>query len=269
MIRTNLMNRMTRMTRMTRGTRHLVAAAASGAAIFVGGAATAELAGIEATRNATLYESPTGALANGAGEWFFTGMNNQGLRRRGLVLFDLEAFAESVAGQQIAIHGVSVRLTLTQGAGTPTTVSMHRLLADWGEGDSDASGNEGGGAAATPGSATWLHTFSDTSFWSTPGGDFAANSSGTFAMEAAGTYTFSSEGLRQDVLAWLDDPSSNFGWMLLGDESQFGTARRFDSRRFGDAATRPLLEIDYAVVPAPAAAAMLSLGGVLARRRRR
>ena len=247
----------------------VVAAAASGAAIFVGGSATAQLAGIEATRNATLYESPTGALANGAGEWFFTGMNNQGLRRRGLVLFDLEAFAESVAGQQIAIHGVSVRLTLTQGAGTPTTVSMHRLLADWGEGDSDASGNEGGGAAATPGSATWLHTFSDTSFWSTPGGDFAAVASGTFAMNPPATYTFSSEGLRQDVLAWLDDPSSNFGWMLLGDESQFGTARRFDSRRFGDAATRPLLEIDYSVVPAPAAAAMLSLGGVLARRRRR
>ncbi len=249
--------------------RNLVAAtAAAGLAIFAG-SATAQLAGIEATRNATLYESPTGALANGAGEWFFTGMNNQGLRRRGLVLFDLEAFADSVAGQQIEIHAVSVRLNLTQGAGTPTTVSMHRLFADWGEGDSDASGNEGGGAAATPGSATWLHTFSDTSFWSTPGGDFAAVASGTFAMNPQATYTFSSEGLRQDVLAWLDDPSSNFGWMLLGDESQFGTARRFDSRRYGDPTTRPLLEIDYSVVPAPAAAAMLSLGGVLARRRRR
>lgn len=252
--------------------RHqLVAAGLAGAATLgtVSGAAFADIAEVAATRNATLYESPTGGLANGAGEWFFTGMNNQGLRRRGLVLFDLTAFADSIAGQQIEIHGVSIRLTLTQGAGTPTEFAMHRLLADWGEGDSDAPGNEGGGTAATPGSATWLHTFSDADFWATPGGDFAAAASGTFAMDPPGTYAFSSDGLRQDLLAWLDDPASNFGWILVGDESQPGTARRFDSRRFGDPSTRPWLEIDYSVVPTPAAAAMLALFGATPGRRRR
>jgi hypothetical protein len=240
------------------GTALIVAATPTASAQFV----------LDASRNATLYESPTGALANGAGDWFFIGMNNQGLRRRGLLQFDLTAFADSVAGQQIEIHGVSLRLTLTQGGGIPTEFSMHRLLADWGEGDSDAPGNEGGGTAATPGSATWLHTFSDTSFWSTPGGDFAAEASGLFVMNPPGTYVFSSEAFRDDVAAWLASPSDNFGWILVGDESQFGTARRFDSRRYGDPATRPLLEIDYSVVPAPGAIGLLALAGIRRSRRR-
>ena len=32
-----------------------------------------------------------------------------------------------------------------------------------------------------------------------------------------------------DVQKWLDDPSSNFGWLLLGDETKSRTTKRFDS----------------------------------------
>lgn len=231
--------------------------------------ATADLASLEPALDATLYESTTIPLANGAGEWFFAGMNNQGLRRRGLISFDLAAFLDTLGGAEIEIHSVSLELALTQGGGAETAIHLHRVSAAWGEGTSDASGNEGSGAPATPGSATWFNTFFDDSFWSTPGGDFLAASSAAFSVGANGTYSVSSEGMRQDVLAWIADASANFGWILIGDETQMGTARRFDSRQNAIPGGRPRLVIDYSVVPAPGVAIALAPLGLFAARRRR
>jgi hypothetical protein len=231
--------------------------------------ATADLAVLDASLNATLYESPTGSLANGAGEWFFAGVNNQGLRRRGLVAFDLAAFAESLGGAEIEIRSVSLQLALSQGGGAATSIGLHRVAAAWGEGASDASGNEGGGAAATPGSATWLHTFHDQAFWANPGGDFAAAASASFTLGDNGAYGVSSDGMLADVRAWLAGGAGNFGWILIGDETQLGTARRFDSSRNGLPDGRPRLVIDYTVVPAPGAAIALAAFGLGSGRRRR
>lgn len=244
-------------------------AALAAISLAAGPLASAEIATLDATLDATLYESTTDQLANGAGEWFFAGMNNQGLRRRGLISFDLAAFADSLGGAAIEIHSVSLELALTQGGGAETAIDLHRVSAAWGEGTSDASGNEGSGAPATPGSATWLNTFFDGSLWSTPGGDFDAASSATLALGANGAYSVSSEGMRQDVLAWIANASTNFGWILIGDETQMGTARRFDSRNNELPGGRPRLAIDYTVVPAPGAAIALAMPGLLAARRRR
>jgi len=222
-----------------------------------------------AALDATLYESPTGALANGAGSGFFAGVNNQGLRRRGLLAFDLEPLAALLGGAPVEIHTVTLELNLSQGGGDPTMLSIHRTTAAWGEGTSEAPGNGGAGAAATPGSATWLHAFWPDAFWASPGGDFASTASGVFALGGNGAYQFSSGGLRDDLLAWLADPASNFGWTLVGDESTVGTARRFDSRFHPEPAGRPRLVIDYTVIPAPAAVSMLLLAPGLAGRRRR
>ena len=231
--------------------------------------ASADVVALDASLDATLYEYTTIPLANGAGEWFFAGMNNQGLRRRGLISFDLTAFVDALGGAEIEVHSVALELALSQGGGAETAIDLHRVAAAWGEGTSDASGNEGSGAPATPGSATWFNTFFDGSFWSTPGGDFAAASSATLAVGANGAYGVSSEGMRQDVLAWLADASTNFGWILIGDETQMGTARRFDSRQNEIPGGRPRLVIDYTVVPAPAAAVALATIGLFATRRRR
>jgi len=48
--------------------------------------------------------------------------------------------------------------------------------------------------------------------------------------------------MRVDVQSWLDDPASNFGWLVFGDESQILTAKRFDTR---ESASPPLLTIIY------------------------
>ena len=48
--------------------------------------------------------------------------------------------------------------------------------------------------------------------------------------------------MRADVQSWLDDPASNFGWLVLGDESEIATAKRFDTR---ESASPPVLTIIY------------------------
>jgi hypothetical protein len=82
-------------------------------------------------------------------------------------------------------------------------------------------------------------------------------------------YSISSAGLAADVQAWLADPAgSNHGWLLIGDETVNQSARRFGSAD-GSAEFAPTLEIEWAVIPAPGAAAVLACFGLLGPRRRR
>jgi hypothetical protein len=46
-----------------------------------------------------------------------------------------------------------------------------------------------------------------------------------------------------DVQGWLDNPSGNFGWIMIGDESGPLTAKRFDSRENGAVQNRPRLTV--------------------------
>jgi hypothetical protein len=129
---------------------------------------------------------------------------------------------------------------------TARMVELHKLLADWGEGTSHAPGEEGDGAPATPNDATWRHRFFDTIFWTNEGGDFSVIVSASQSVGAIGQYTWTSAQMVADVQSWLDDPDSNFGWLVLGDESTNVTAKRFDTR---ESASPPMLTIQF--IPAP------------------
>ena len=48
-----------------------------------------------------------------------------------------------------------------------------------------------------------------------------------------------------DVQEWLDNPPGNFGWLLLGNEAQNQTTKRFDSKENTDPADRPVLNIRF------------------------
>jgi hypothetical protein len=124
-------------------------------------------------------------------------------------------------------------------------ISLHRALADWGEGTSDAAAQEGKGAPATPGDATWLHTTFDAALWAAPGGDFTPEPSATTTVDQPGAYTWESPQLAADAQAWLDAPATNFGWIILGGESANGTAKRFDSREQADQNLWPTLSLTY------------------------
>ena len=131
-------------------------------------------------------------------------------------------------------------------------IELHKLLADWGEGTSQATGEEGQGAPATPNDATWRHRFFDTIFWTNDDGDFSATVSASQSVGPVGQYTWSSAQMVADVQSWLENPASNFGWLVLGDESTIITSRRFDTR---ETANPPVLTIQYIagarVLPTP------------------
>ncbi len=52
-----------------------------------------------------------------------------------------------------------------------------------------------------------------------------------------------------DVQAWLDAPSTNDGWLLLGNETTSSTAKRFDTKENLDLNARPLLVVTYLLLP--------------------
>ena len=204
--------------------------------------APAETAIVPAAADNTLIESPTGALSNGAGPAFFVGRTSQtaNYRRRGLIRFDVAGTLPAGA----IVTQVELVLALTPSNAHPIEIGLHRVLADWGEGESSASG--GSGAPAAPGDATWIHTFYDDAFWANPGGDFVPDASALQEVGDAGEVIWESTPVSvADVQAWLDDPDSNHGWLLLGDESAPTSSKRFASRESEDASARPRLAVDY------------------------
>lgn len=206
---------------------------------------------VEAFLDNTMYEE-SDTLSNALGQFFFSGTNAGGAgggpdARRGLVAF---AVVDSIPpGSTVD----SVRLELRMSKAAPvgpanTSVSLHCVMASWGEGTSIANLGlgEGGGGSATPGDATWLDRVRGTSLWTTPGGDFNPVASATRMVPSTlGAYTWSSAQMAADVQGWIDNPAMNFGWVLVGDESIGATARQWNSRHNNTAATRPKLTVYY------------------------
>lgn len=198
----------------------------------------------------TLYEDPAGALSNGAGYYFFSGRTSQlsNSVRRGVIAFDI---ASNIPSGAVI---VDVQLTLFMSrvslGAPPAIIELHRLLADWGEGTSDALGEEGGGALSTTNDATWIHSFFDTGFWTSPGANFDMPVSSSTVVNSVGFYTFpSTSTMIADVQNWLDTPSGNFGWTVMVDETVGGSSRRFSCKEDTLASNRPILSVSY--VPPP------------------
>ncbi|HXV12736.1 MAG TPA: DNRLRE domain-containing protein [Candidatus Krumholzibacteria bacterium] len=211
---------------------------------------------ITASKDNTLYEEDglcdacpgtngvLDSLSNGAGEWVFAGTNNLGRARRALVAFDVAGNIPAGA----VVDSVVLTLTMSRTIAGTHTVALHRVLADWGEGTSDASccaPEEGTGGTATVGDATWVLRVFRAAAWTTPGGDFAVASSSVRSVAGSGPYQWQSAQMTSDVQAWLDAPATNFGWILIGDETVDRSAKRFDSRE--SAATAPRLTVYYTV----------------------
>jgi flagellar hook capping protein FlgD len=204
--------------------------------------AAADTVVIGPLKDNTVYAEDS-TLSNGSGEHLFAGDNGSASPRRGLIAFDIAASIPAGA----TVDSVELTLTMSHtsvGSGA-RSIGLHRLLADWGEGASDAEGNEGGGAPAMAGDATWTFRFFNTDAWSVAGGDFVPAESATRVVQDVGVYVWRSTGMRDDVQGWLDAPSSNFGWILVGEETGPQTAKRFDSRQRLTPASRPTLTIYY------------------------
>ena len=200
---------------------------------------------IEAGRDATLIEDPEGARANGSGPYMFAGRTNEreGNARRALVYFDLSAIP-----RRATVESASLQLSLTPSNAVALQIRLHRMLADWGEGQSYSSG--GGGAPAVPGDATWIHRLFDELFWVRPGGQFVPRPSATQVVDGPGSYVWDGAGaLVHDVRLWVAAPHRNFGWILLGEDARRQTSQSFASRENPDPAVRPRLTVTYRLPP--------------------
>ena len=188
----------------------------------------------------TLFETADGSLSNGAGVHIFAGMTAQPMRRRALIAFDLAS--RIPPGSQVT--RVSLKLTVSQTVTGAQPVALHALTKDWGEAASNAGEfQDGDGAQSRTGDATWLHTFFPSQRWTTRGGDFTAASDAT-AQPSFGEATWESTAMLARVQQWVDTPSSNFGWIVIGNESTPRTAKRFDSREV-TGATKPSLTVEF------------------------
>jgi hypothetical protein len=212
--------------------------------LLLSAALLADTVNLSAEKDNTLYEEDD--LSNGAGDHLFTGSTNTPFVRRAVIKFDIDGAIPAGA----TIDSAQLTLNVSRNSNSaPEDTGLHRLTSDWGERGSNASGNEGGGAPAEIGDTTWQHTFYDDSFWSTPGGDFVAGASASIPVDVTGEHVWdSTTGMVADVQQWLDQPASNFGWIIIGNESQSATSKRFDSREIQDG-NAPWLEVTFTSAP--------------------
>ncbi len=223
----------------------------------------ADLAEFLPVQDTTLYEDSNGRFGNGSGQYLFVGRTwdengIDALLRRALVKFDLSSVPR---GSIISSASFSFTIDQVPPAATGAIVSLHKVTGGWGEGASNAPGAEGRGTTAQVNDATWLHRFFDTLEWSTPGGDFAGEAiAGEPISSSPQTVTFTSNPqLLAAVQDWVDNPASNHGWILLGDEVFPQNARRILSREHNGPGN-PLLSIAFTPAPAKAVPAFSGAG---------
>ncbi len=210
--------------------------------------AHAELATLVASRDGTLFSDPAGAIANGSGPVLIVGRAGGASTapiRRAVLRFDVAAALPPGS----TVNSAQLVLANTSGNTGARTVELHRVLQDWGEGASNTT--SGQGAPAEPGDATWLNTFFPAALWTSPGGDFDSSVSAQLVLDSFATYTWPSTALTvADVQSWLDQPASNFGWLLKLDvETVSNTTKVLGSREAALDAERPKLVIDYTPPP--------------------
>lgn len=231
---------------------------------------------LEPMQDTSIYAGTSGSntLSDGKGESLWLATTAEGLTRRALIKFDLSAIPPGSVIRQTTLFLYQLR------ARDEHVVRLHRVLASWGEGASNA-GSAGTGAPAQPGDATWLHRFYPGTLWLAAGGDFLPTASASQVVGPPNVrYSWGGEAPAQganappmvkDVQGWVDAPASNHGWILIGVETTLQNAKRFQSRE--NAVERPRLVVRYQPAPLLAASdgdiplpgwAVLALGAALA-----
>jgi hypothetical protein len=246
--------------------------------------AQADTIRLSAAQDTSLFSESLNSNARGGN--LYTGRNNNGDTRRALVGFDASGQVPSGSTIQNAV------LTLCLAGSADTDLqsreaAVHRILQAWGEGESNSGPGPGGGrgTAPTPGDATWLHREYSAATWQTPGGAYylepsattevgrfetlggAGNGGGDGGIDSTTTdcqaVTFgSTPEMVADVERMLTSPAQGFGWLIRGDESINGTARRYYSREAGPA-YEPFLTIDFTPPPPPPTVGDLTGNGVV------
>ena len=149
----------------------------------------------------------------------------QGNNKRSLLYFNLPT-PTNQTWTRATLH-----IYLEAGQGQSVNVDAHRVTANWEEGFFDGF----------LGTVNWTNSIG-LSFWSNLGGDFNPASMGTI--------TTGSQGWRSvdlditTVLDWANNPSTNYGLILLADSN---TSRIDFTSKEGPSTQRAYLEIEYTI----------------------
>ena len=211
---------------ITRSLPYLTAAALS----LTGMQAFAAIATIEAVniQDNTIAEGDFPDNSSGACDSIFAGNTDNSFARRALMRFDV--------GAQIPpgsiINSVTLTLTITRGGNNAdSTMELHPINAAWVEGTEGCGIRGGGQGEPSTGGVTWN---------TQPG---IGASSGSAPVSGSNPVVWNSNAaMVADVQGWIDNPGSNNGWMVIGDEVNPTTARRFGSSEGG---SFPQLVIDF------------------------
>jgi spore coat protein A len=194
--------------------------------------------------------------SNSSGDcnWIFSGTTDSDepiIARRALLQFDIAAAIPPGS----TINSVTLTMNVTRGSNHDDAVmTLHPVNLAWGEAAAGVTPNlcgpRGGGQGepAVDGAATWLSAMHNQTSWSSPGGDYGAASGSTLVNDTTPDWDSAVAGNEEmviDVQSWLDSPATNYGWILIGDETVKTTARRFDST---EGAAPPTLEVDFTPV---------------------
>lgn len=271
--------------------RAVAAASAFLACAFTASGARADVVILPALNDATIYLGNTSNSTSGPGMFIGDDSGGASTAKRGLIEFNIAGGIP--AGSTINSASLTLYLGQVAGSGggggdqTARTIELHKLTSSWHGGTNGATGFPGSatnhfgglpsaGFPANSGDPTWAYSSFNTAAWNTAGGDFSSTVSGStlVSQNLDQAYTWSSSQMASDVKSWLDDPSTNDGWLLRNtDETDTKTFRAFFTRE-GAAEQNlpneaPVLTIDFTPVPEPSLGVSATLLALLSTRKRR
>lgn len=143
--------------------------------------------------------------------YILVGKDRKNIMHRSMVKFDLSMMPAGTL--------VDATLTVTPTNGNTNLISLHSLENDW------------NGASLQKGefSSDWFQIDPDTK-WNSPGGDYNILPSARAIINPSLSNDISGSGMLHDIHDWYNDPSSNFGWILVGQESRDDNLVQFDSK---------------------------------------
>ena len=157
---------------------------------------------------------------------------------RNRALFKFDPGHSIPAGADITAARFSLVVTRAPDFEVDSQFELHRVLRDWNVDET-----------------TWKLRSKPDVAWFIPGGasglDYSSTISASTLISEIGPYAYdSTPAAVADVQSWLDNPASNFGWILISDqESQAFSARRIASVDQG--ADLITLEVEYTSPPPP------------------
>lgn len=183
-------------------------------------------------QDTTIFEG-TGLGGAGASPILYAGRLGDlgnGLRRRFLIQFDVLGSRPEGCGASVALATLSLSNGRVKDA-NKVGLRIHRVEREWKEGSGMNQDAEPG--SAEEGEPTWGWRSWQSARWATPGGDFVASPSASSTEACPGRFScqrsFASLGLAADVERWRQQPSSNYGWIVIGVEDELQTAQQFTS----------------------------------------